>query len=192
MSPTGIDWSALPWKELIPRLLLYTHHRLRHTSLGTSKALADDYVLGAIEKTIAGSRNWDPARVGLFEHLVGVISSDVYNEVRKTAAERHIPLDTAVSETVVSDAPTPEDDAAFKLDIAKTLAFLRERDEQLARMADAIVFLGVDKPQELAAFLGISVDEVNRQKGRLKRLLQTLGWPRSVQTGIGDNERARH
>src|SRR4030095_5445652 len=84
MNPEGIDWKGQSWGDLVPRLLLVASARLhRMTWRGERRGAtpgateAADFVNDAISKTIAGVRAWKPQACTLFQHLAGVILSDI-------------------------------------------------------------------------------------------------------------------
>src|SRR5262249_3871123 len=79
-----IDWQAQDWDDLVPRLLLLAVSRLqRMTWRGQRRGSppgareAEDFVNDAISKTIAGVRIWNPEACTLFQHVAGVIVSDI-------------------------------------------------------------------------------------------------------------------
>ena len=80
----AVDWRAQNWEDLIPRLLLLAISRLRRMSWHGERrgappgaAEAEDFVNDAVSKTIAGIRIWNPTACSLFQHLAGVIVSDI-------------------------------------------------------------------------------------------------------------------
>jgi len=163
----------MPWRDLIPRLLLYTHQQFRRKSLGSVNIHLhpDDLVAGAIEKTIAGDRRWDPADRSLFEHLSSVINSDMYNEIRKAFHRHEIPIDEAIINSLATEATSVEQELQYKEDLASILSFIRGRDPSLLKLVSAAVLTGTGKPRDIAALLNMPVDQVYWQRQKLRRLL---------------------
>ena len=91
MSGGDIDWAVQDWDDLVPRLLLLAVSRLyrmtwrgRRGEAPPGAAEAEDYVNDAISKTISGVRVWNPGNCTLFQHLAGVIVSDVSHAATST------------------------------------------------------------------------------------------------------------
>jgi DNA-directed RNA polymerase specialized sigma24 family protein len=171
MPPTGIDWSALPWDDIIPRLLLFAHRRTRRTSFSGMAMSPNDLVGDAIEKTMSGVRRWEPTDRSLFDHLAGVINSSLYNEIRKIVSRSEVPLDETILEGIKTDAPSPEDEAAYKSEVAELLRFVRARNPELLEMLSAALFFDSERPADMAEVLGISIKDAYAGRAKLRRLL---------------------
>jgi hypothetical protein len=87
---------------------------------------AEDVVHTAIEKTLDGTRTWDPARVDLAQHLRGVIASELGHAVWRIHAFPEVPVD------VVRDAGPV---AAELARIAATERLARQADEEARAIA---------------------------------------------------------
>jgi hypothetical protein len=77
------DWTQIDWNDLYPRLLLVAEGKLNRLAWRGSRLgpipggqTSHDFVQAAIEKTKGGIRVWNP-EISIFQHLVGVILSDI-------------------------------------------------------------------------------------------------------------------
>src|SRR5258705_4391977 len=84
----NFEWSAINWPDLYRRLMLIAAGKLNRLRWrgGRSGALlgartAKDIVHDAIVKTMSGERVWNQGN-SLFEHLAGVISSEISHLVK--------------------------------------------------------------------------------------------------------------
>lgn len=127
----AIEWTAVNWNELVPRLLLFAKRRISRTPGAHLSGSEEDLVAGAIEKTISHRRPWSPERVGLFEHLCGVISSDTYNLVRKRYKE---PSSDEIVEQILQETPSrdpdPEQALIARSTLSKFIEYLKRKDER--------------------------------------------------------------
>jgi DNA-directed RNA polymerase specialized sigma24 family protein len=172
MPPTGIVWSALPWKDIIPRVVLFAARLLRRRPFAGVESSAEDLTWNAIEKTLSGKRVWDIGRVGIVEHLMGVVSSDLYNEIRKNASVRVEQMYDLAADDIASDEQSPEDIAIKRSEIINVLQFLKKRDERLAELATVTALFGANHAPELAQLLGTSVANVYELRRRLRQALE--------------------
>ena len=171
MPPSGIQWGLMPWKELIPKLLLFAHRRGRRRSILITKADLSDLVAEAVEKTLNGTRQWEPLKCGLYEHLAGIISSLLYNETRKTLLRPMVHLDEALVAEIKEQCPSPEEDFAYRSEIAAFVAFIAAKDAEL------LEFLNVslheeNEPLSLACLLNMPIEQVYYKRKRLKKMLR--------------------
>lgn len=81
---TEFDKQATPimFEELILRTTALVH-TVESTSPWRETLAPSDRINTAIIKTLEGSYEWDPDRVGLDLHLLNVISSDISNETKR-------------------------------------------------------------------------------------------------------------
>lgn len=165
MPSQGISWSVLPWKDIIPRVTLYAHTLLRRRPFAGAQVSADDLVLSAIEKTISGARQWNIENVGIVEHLMGVVSSDLYNSVRKHILHKDI-YDEA--NNIISDGESPEDIALYNQEVRKLLDFMMQRDKRLFEAAYLYIIVGVKSPVELADKMNVSERTARNIHSKLK------------------------
>lgn len=176
-----VNWDAVDWNDLIPRLLLVASVLIRRrTWRGQVKGPvlggreAEDFVFDAIYKTIDGLRRWDANRISLFVHLCGVIRSDV-NHWAMRVENRVTILENENEKLVRADvALNPEQQAIVRSENEALLSFLRNEDPVLGYMAKVILEEDLIGSQELSARLGVSVAKINNQKKRLKRRISAF------------------
>ena len=182
MSGRKIDWAVQDWDDLVPRLLLLAVSRLyRMTWRGRAgeappgAAQAEDFVNDAISKTIGGVRIWNPDNCTLFQHLAGVVVSDVSHaagsmENRATAA----PLDQ--SENPGPDPadtnPGPAHVAEWRSEQRRLLDHLQTVDPDLAAMAELMLTRDMQETDALGGALGVPDAEIANRRKRLKRAVR--------------------
>ncbi len=184
MSGRNIDWAAQDWDDLVPRLLLLAVSRLyRMTWRGRAgeappgAAQAEDFVNDAISKTIAGVRIWQPDNCSLFQHLAGVIVSDVSHaaestENRSTAAPANPDGNPGPKLDPPDQAADPESIAEWRSEQRRLLDYLEGADPDLARMAELMLVRDMLETEDLSRELGVAAAEVANRRKRLKRHVQ--------------------
>lgn len=174
------------WEDLVPRLLLLAMSRLsRMTFQGQRGAAppgaadAEDFVNDAIAKTLAGVRVWREANCTLFQHLAGIIVSDISHaataaENRLTVADdgRHRPGGWPPDRA--DDRPGQEGEVLWRSEQRRLLAYLQAIDPMLGRMAELILIKDIDGSSELAHHLDVTVDDVANLRKRMKRAIRAF------------------
>jgi hypothetical protein len=184
MTTPKIDWQAQDWDDLVPRLLLLAVSRLRRMTWrgdrrgpppGASEA--EDFVNEAISKTIAGVRIWTPEACTLFQHLAGVIVSDISHAAE--SAENRSTLRTASggeSGAVVLDigdeTPDQEAVAVWRSEQRRLLEHLECADPALKEMAALMLTQDMQETADLSRALAIAPAEVANRRKRLKRAVR--------------------
>ena len=182
-----IDWSLVDWDDIVPRLLLLAMSRLsRMTWRGRRNATppgaseAEDFVNDAIAKTMAGVRVWREANCTLFQHLAGIVVSDISHaatafENRMTLAddgqlegEEGWPPDRA------DDRPGQEDQALWRSEQRRLFAHLDQTDPKLRTLAELMLLDDIDGSAELAAKLDCSTSDIANLRKRLKRAVHAF------------------
>jgi hypothetical protein len=185
MTALAIDWQAQDWDDLVPRLLLLAVSRLqRMTWRGQRRgpppgaAEAEDFVNDAISKTIAGVRIWNPQACTLFQHLAGVIVSDISHaagsmENRSTLREA-AGGDASVSliADVGDEAPDQEAVAAWRSEQRRLLEHLDRVDPGLRAMAELMLAQDMQETADLSRALAVPAAEVANRRKRLKRAVR--------------------
>ncbi|HZF34922.1 MAG TPA: hypothetical protein VE914_14075 [Candidatus Angelobacter sp.] len=185
MTALTIDWQAQDWDDLVPRLLLLAVSRLqRMTWRGQRRgpppgaAEAEDFVNDAISKTIAGVRIWNPEACTLFQHLAGVIVSDISHaagsmENRSTLREA-AGSDAGMSlvADVGDEAPDQEAVAAWRSEQRRLLAHLDRVDPGLRAMAELMLMQDMQETADLSRVLAVPAAEVANRRKRLKRAVR--------------------
>jgi len=180
-----VDWRAQNWEDLIPRLLLLAISRLRRMSWHGERQgappgaqEAGDFVNDAVSKTIAGIRIWNPAACSLFQHLAGVIVSDISHaaqsaENRVTLRDGGPPMGGAsLTATVADGAPSQESVIAWRSEQRRLLDYLEALDADLGRMAELMLVQDMQETAELSRAMAVAPAEVANRRKRLKRALQ--------------------
>ncbi len=185
MTVPTIDWQTQDWDDLVPRLLLLAVSRLqRMTWRGQRRgpppgaAEAEDFVNDAISKTIAGVRIWNPQACSLFQHLAGVIVSDVSHAAGSTE-NRSTLRETAGSDggaSLVADvgdeAPDQEAVAVWRSEQRRLLAHLDRVDPGLRAMAELMLVRDMQETADLSRVLAVPAAEVANRRKRLKRAVR--------------------
>jgi DNA-directed RNA polymerase specialized sigma24 family protein len=164
----------------MPRLMLLASCRLARRGRAPTMAEAEDFVHDAITKTMAGVRLWNRRACTLFEHLAGVIVSDISHS--SAALERRViarPNGHANGHTtwppeVAEPAPNQEEATVLGSDRRRLLDHLRAIDPLLADMAERMLVHDLWETRELGDALGISASEVANLRKRLKRALRAF------------------
>ena len=186
-APTPIDgspWATVDWDDLVPRLLLLAMSRLsrmtwrgRRGTATPGAAEAEDFVNDAIVKTISGQRVWQEEKCTLFQHLAGVVVSDI-SHAAEAAENRLMRADDAKENQSAGwppgkadERPDQEQEALWRSEQRRVLGHLDDIDPRLAEMAELILIEDVDGSADLAKRLGCSISEVVNMRKRMKRAL---------------------
>lgn len=181
MSGGGIDWGKQDWDDLVPRLLLLAMSRLyrmtwrgRRGEAPPGATEAEDYVNDAISKTLSGVRTWNPGNCTLFQHLAGVIVSDVSHaatsvENRTTMAPSGDPPSDRWPPDPADDSPDQEQAAEWKSEQRRLLRHLDGIDPELAVMAGLMLIHDMQESEGLAEAMDVPVSEIANRRKRLKR-----------------------
>lgn len=184
MSARDIDWAAQDWDDLVPRLMLLAVSRLyRMTWRGRAReappgaAEAEDFVHDAISKTISGVRIWNPDACTLFQHLAGVVVSDIGHaarsmENRSTIAPPEDPPGGGWPPDPADDAPDPERATEWRSERRRLLTHLEAVDAGLARMAELMLVHDLQETDALRERLGVPASEIANMRKRLKRAVR--------------------
>lgn len=172
----SIDWAAQEWDDLVPRLLLLAASRIarmawRRRSDAPSLAEAEDFVHDAITKTMAGARVWKPEVCTLFQHLAGVIVSDVSHAATSSESRltsRHDP-DT---EEPIDGAADQEQAALWRAEQRRLVDHLSGIDPMMGRMAELILAHDLHETTELCRALSVAPAAVANLRRRMKRAVR--------------------
>jgi len=185
MKGPTIDWQAQDWDDLVPRLLLLAISRLqRMTWRGQRRgpppgaSEAEDFVNDAISKTIAGVRIWNPEACTLFQHLAGVIVSDISHAAEsmenRTTVREVVATDASASliAGVGDDRPDQEVTAIWRSEQRRLLAHLDRVDPALRTMAELMLVQDMQETTDLSRALAVPPAEVANRRKRLKRAVR--------------------
>jgi hypothetical protein len=178
-------WGDVDWEDLVPRLLLFALSRLsRMTWRGQRDAVppgaaeAQDFVNDAIVKTLSGVRVWSRDKCSLFQHLAGVVVSDISHAA--AASENKLTLaangpgdrNDDWPPDKADDVPDQEQRTLWRSEQRRLLGHLDEVDPKLAQMAELILLEDVDGSAELAERLKCTISDIANLRKRLKRALR--------------------
>ena len=182
-SSADVDWTAIDWDDLVPRLLLLSMSRLarmtwrgQRGSAPPGAAEAEDFVNDAIAKTMDGVRVWREEACSLYQHLAGIIVSDISHAA--TAAENRLTLSDDGRDGApggwppdrADEAPDQEQTALWRSEQRQLLDHLHAIDDRLGRMAELILMEDIDQTRDLALRLDLTAMEVANLRKRLKRV----------------------
>jgi hypothetical protein len=177
--PNHIDWTAIDWGDVYPRLLLVAARKLNRLSWRGRRfgaipgaKTAADIVHDAIVKTMSGQRAWKPRQNSLFDHLAGVISSDVSHLV-----ESRENCTAVVDENIIQLLDHHEDPETIILRKAQEHAFLiylAEKKPMLRTLAELILYDANAATPDLMAKLELSWRDVESLKKALRRATEAF------------------
>jgi hypothetical protein len=177
--PDHIDWTAIDWGDLYPRLLLAAAGKLNRLSWRGQRfgavpggKTAADIVHDAIVKTMSGQRAWKPQQNSLFEHLAGVISSEISHLVESRENRT-----TVVDENIIQLLDHREDPETLIMRQAQEHAFLvylAEKKPMLRTLAELLLYDANAGTPDLMAKLELSWREVESLKKALRRATQAF------------------
>jgi hypothetical protein len=185
MTGPSIDWQEQDWDDLVPRLLLLAVSRLqRMTWRGQRRgpppgaAEAEDFVNDAISKTIAGVRIWNPEACTLFQHLAGVVVSDISHAAEsmenRTTLREAAGNDpgTSLIDDVGDEAPDQEATAVWRSEQRRLLDHLGRVDPALRAMAELMLVQDMQETADLSRAMAVPAAEVANRRKRLKRAVR--------------------
>lgn len=184
MKGPSIDWTAQDWDDLVPRLMLLAVSRLHRMSWrGRAGAAppgateAQDLVQDAISKTLSGVRVWRPHNCTLFQHLAGVVVSDIGHlarsaENRSTVAPAVDPPSGRWPPDTADSAPSQEQVMQWRTEQRQLLAHLEAVDSSLGQMAELMLVHDLQETSELSERLGVAASEIANMRKRLKRIVR--------------------
>jgi hypothetical protein len=172
---SDFDWTQIDWNDLYPRLLLVAEGKLnrliwRGARFGPIPGgqTSHDFVQSAIEKTKGGIRAWNP-EISIFQHLAGVILSDINHLANSTENQVTLYDDEKVI-PIEDHRATPEASAIRKSQEETFFAFLDAKNPKLRNLAFSILYDPVRLGSlELATKLNLSICQVDSLKRALRR-----------------------
>jgi hypothetical protein len=164
------DFRDANWSDLYPRLLLYAVGRLGGLLWSRARPQYQDFVQRAIEKALSGERSYD-RRKTFFQNLCQIISSDISHEVQSYENKHTVPEDDTVV-NLVDYKQNPEDTTHYGELVRDFLYYLGSRDDLAKEIADLMINSDITKSTELALTLGLSVQQIENAKKRLRRLTE--------------------
>lgn len=131
----------------------------------------------AISKTISGVRIWNPEHCTLFQHLAGVVVSDIGHMARSAESRSTLapPAELADGRWPPNTAAASSDQAQameWRSEQCRLLAHLEAADPGLARMAELMLIHDLQKTSVLSERLGVAAGEIANLRKRLKRAVR--------------------
>ncbi len=181
-----VDWTGVDWDDLVPRLLLLAMSRLsrmtwrgKRGGVAPGAAEAEDFVNDAIAKTMDGVRIWRPDACTLFQHLAGIVVSDISHAAN--AAENRLTLaDDGHSARIggwppdrADDVPGQEQIALWRSEQRQLLDYLHGIDPVMGEMAGLMLVEDVDQTADLCLRLDRSPSEIANLRKRIRRATQS-------------------
>jgi hypothetical protein len=172
----NFDWASIDWADRYPRLLIFAAGKLkrlrwRGEPFGAipGAATPKDVVHDAIVKTISGVRQWNRTTTSLFDHLVGVISSNVSHLVQTAENRRTLRADEKI--LVIEDIrEDPETTDIRRLQEQKFLSYLENKRPVLRQLAESILNdPAANTTLELAIKFNLSIRQTESLKTSLRR-----------------------
>jgi DNA-directed RNA polymerase specialized sigma24 family protein len=179
-----IVWKDVITSSLVKKVILWTANSIRNRSwLGQSGASppgaieARDIVHDAIVKTISGTRKWEPDKVTIFQHLIGVVRSDLSHLASGLENRRSRPVSTEKLEHFSSKNALywmqhqplcPEQDLYLK-ELKCKINLALNRDKFAQRVANVMIKEDDSSPPYIANLLKSNNEEVRAAIKRLRR-----------------------
>ena len=181
------NMSDAEWEELVGRLTLHAHSKLKklywrgvpYAKGGAvpGAACAQDFAAEAVEAFLDGTRKWDKAKHPDFlQFLLSVIDSKISHLVESVENRRTRRIDTAKKGSepaykLRAKSKRPAEIVADEEERLRTRkAVLAEMgDDDLATSLFECIEAEITKPAEIAEYLGVDVSDINNAKKRLQR-----------------------
>lgn len=175
------------WEELVGKLTLHAHSKLRklywrgvpYAKGGAvpGAASAQDFAAEAIEAFLDGTRKWDKTQQPDFlQFLLGVVDSKISHLVESVENRTTRRIDTAKKDDepaykLRAKSKRPDEIVIDDEERLRTReAVLAElRDDDLAKSLFECIEAEITKPAEIAEYLGLDVSDVNNSQKRLRR-----------------------
>lgn len=178
--PNPMDWTTIDWADLYPRLLLIAAGKLNRLSwrgqrFGAIPAgkTATDIVHDAIVKTMSGQRAWNQQQNSLFDHLAGVVSSEISHLVLSRENRTTLRADEKILQ-LIDLREDPESIAIRKAQEQDFLVYLEKKKPVLRSLAESILYDANADTPSLMIKLKLSWREVESLKKALRRAAEAF------------------
>ena len=178
----------IDFEELGVRLASYGLHVFAEFGIGGQSATisgvglsVEDFVWKVLSEYAEGKLAYDARRGELFSLLAKALRNDIIDALRKAAHTFEEARSPLTRKNTSENEPPALDELPMSgksLDSVLAEDSYRERlleifveEAELAEVVRAVLDLGLAKPREIAASLGISVPEFQNRKKRLRRRL---------------------
>jgi hypothetical protein len=173
--PNPMDWTRIDWADLYPRLLLVAAGKLNRLSWRGQRfgaipggKTATDIVHDAIVKTMSGQRVWNQRQNSLFDHLAGVISSEISHLVQSRENRTTLRVDEKIVQ-LIDHREDPETIAIRKAQEHQFLIHLEKKKPMLRSLAELLLYDANAATPDLIAKLNLSLREIESLKKALRR-----------------------
>lgn len=189
------------WDDLYPRVLADA----RRIAKGRPNAglLAQDLAQQAVVKTFSGERRWNFKEFTLFQHLHGVMESELSHRDTSYQNRNGEQLEQNGIINLADYRPSPEEEEMNKSQERNLLAFLEARNAKAKTLAELIMRHDITSCKELSAVMDITETRAEYLKKRLRVLLvDYIKWYISgqidpvaqtvlqkIEGGVSNNER---
>jgi DNA-directed RNA polymerase specialized sigma24 family protein len=143
----------------------------------------EDFVAKVLLEYSTGQIKYHPSRGALMSLLGKALKNDVLDALDRQAHEKEesrsitpVPSDESKrkSELSLDEFPKPDhpleawiDEQQYQAQLKKALS----EEPELLELAELVLDLGVEKPQEMAEFLNINIQELHNRRRKLRRRL---------------------
>jgi RNA polymerase sigma factor (sigma-70 family) len=144
----------------------------------------EDFVGNVLSEYLEGTLAHEASRGELFSLLATAMRNDIIDALRRAAHAREEARSPVRRERraeglpALDELPARAAEVAVLIDEERYRKRIREAfadEPELADVVKAVLDLDLSKPQEIAEALGISPDEVQNRKKRLRRRLMEYG-----------------
>jgi DNA-directed RNA polymerase specialized sigma24 family protein len=151
--------------------------------IGGGGVSLEDFVAKILLEYSTGQIKYHPSRGSLISLLGKALKNDVLDALDRHAHKREesrsitpVPSDESKRKPDISldEFPKPDqplevwtDEQQYRKRLKKALT----EEPELLELAELVLDLGVEKPQEMAEFLNISIQELHNRRRRLRRRL---------------------
>jgi hypothetical protein len=178
--PSHIDWTTIDWADLYPRLLLVAAGKLNRLNWRGQRSgaipggkTAADIVQDAIVKTMSGQRAWKEQQNSLFDHLAGVISSEISHLVESRENRATLRVDENIVQ-LLNHREDPETIIVRKAQEHTFLIYLAKKKPVLRALAELILYDANADTPNLMVKLDLSLREVESLKKALRRATEAF------------------
>lgn len=167
---------ALDWVRIQSKLVLYAHNRLRRYGLGPKNKegtfaggrSGDDFAQAAIEALFTEQRVFkrgEPTEENVLSFLMDIVASQVNTTGTSASVRKNVPI----SDLELPSDEKQADDCLIRVHVEKILV-----GEPELQKAFRYILRGANRPQDLAACMGISIKDSRSILKKLRRKLKHM------------------
>lgn len=189
LEPQGPDFGELAIRLAGYALRVFGELHLggRTTTIAGLGVSVEDFVGNVLAEYVEGRLVHESARGDLFSLLAAAMRNDIIDALRKAAHAREDARRSLPREEKRDGSPSLDELPAQAIELVARMDEERFRkrvrdafrnEPELAHLVTAVLEQDLTKPQEIAAALGISTEEVHNRKKKLRRRLVEYGFVR--------------